>query len=112
MIHAKPANLPAPTHPSPLNFIEQKDADQSPNTVILLRYAVTSVLARSPHSFSLGIEEEYQTIDPVTRDLRSHTPTSLLAQGKLRLQERVKAEMHTSIIEVGTCWFWTGRIRH
>ena len=23
-------------------------------------------------SFSLGIEEEYQTIDPVTRDLRSH----------------------------------------
>ena len=22
-------------------------------------------------SFSLGIEEEYQTIDPVTRDLRS-----------------------------------------
>jgi glutamate---cysteine ligase / carboxylate-amine ligase len=53
-------------------------------------------------SFSLGIEEEYQTIDPVTRDLRSHTPTSLLAQGKLLLQERVKAEMHTSIIEVGT----------
>jgi glutamate---cysteine ligase / carboxylate-amine ligase len=67
-----------------------------------LRYAVTSVLARSPHSFSLGIEEEYQTIDPVTRDLRSHTPTSLLAQGKQLLQERVKAEMHTSIIEVGT----------
>jgi carboxylate-amine ligase len=53
-------------------------------------------------SFSLGIEEEYQTIDPVTRDLRPHTQTALLAQGKLRLQERVKAEMHTSIIEVGT----------
>jgi carboxylate-amine ligase len=26
----------------------------------------------------------------------------MLAQGKLRLQERVKAEMHTSVIEVGT----------
>ena len=53
-------------------------------------------------SFSLGIEEEYQTIDPVTRDLRSHIETEMLAQGKLRLEERVKAEMHTSVVEVGT----------
>jgi carboxylate-amine ligase len=53
-------------------------------------------------SFSLGIEEEYQTIDPVTRDLRSHIQTEMLAVGKLRLQERVKAEMHTSVVEVGT----------
>jgi glutamate---cysteine ligase / carboxylate-amine ligase len=53
-------------------------------------------------SFSLGIEEEYQTIDPVTRDLRSHIQTEMLEQGKLRLQERVKAEMHTSVVEVGT----------
>jgi len=53
-------------------------------------------------SFSLGIEEEYQTIDPVTRDLRSHIETEMLAEGKLRLQERVKAEMHTSVVEVGT----------
>ena len=53
-------------------------------------------------SFSLGIEEEYQTIDPVTRDLRSHIETEMLAVGKLRLQERVKAEMHTSVVEVGT----------
>jgi carboxylate-amine ligase len=53
-------------------------------------------------SFSLGIEEEYQVIDPVTRDLRSHIETEMLAQGKLRLEERVKAEMHTSVIEVGT----------
>ena len=53
-------------------------------------------------SFTLGIEEEYQTIDPVSRDLRSHINTEMLAQGKLRLEERVKAEMHTSVIEVGT----------
>jgi carboxylate-amine ligase len=46
-------------------------------------------------SFTLGIEEEYQTIDPVSRDLRSHINTEMLAQGKLRLEERVKAEMHT-----------------
>jgi glutamate---cysteine ligase / carboxylate-amine ligase len=53
-------------------------------------------------SFSLGIEEEYQTIDPETRDLRSHIATEMLAEGKLRLEERVKAEMHQSVIEVGT----------
>jgi carboxylate-amine ligase len=53
-------------------------------------------------SFSLGIEEEYQTIDPESRDLRSHIATEMLAQGKLRLEERVKAELHQSVIEVGT----------
>jgi len=53
-------------------------------------------------SFSLGIEEEYQTVDPETRDLRSHIATEMLAAGKLRLEERVKAEMHQSVIEVGT----------
>ena len=53
-------------------------------------------------SFTLGIEEEYQTVDPVTRDLRSHIHTEMLAQGKLLLHEQVKAEMHTSVIEVGT----------
>src|SRR6202000_285806 len=53
-------------------------------------------------SFTLGIEEEYQTVDPVTRDLRSHIKTELLAKGQRRLEERVKAEMHQSVVEVGT----------
>jgi glutamate---cysteine ligase / carboxylate-amine ligase len=53
-------------------------------------------------TFTLGIEEEYQTVDPETRDLRSHIATEMLAKGKLRLEERVKAEMHQSVIEVGT----------
>lgn len=53
-------------------------------------------------SFTLGIEEEFQTIDPETCDLRSHVSTELIAAGKLRLQEKVKAEMHQSVIEVGT----------
>src|SRR6202044_3744526 len=53
-------------------------------------------------SFTLGIEEEYQTIDPETRDLKSHIATEMLAQGRLRLEESVKAEMHQSVIEVGT----------
>jgi carboxylate-amine ligase len=53
-------------------------------------------------SFTLGIEEEYQIVDPETRDLRSHIATEMLSQGKRRLEERVKAEMHQSVIEVGT----------
>ena len=53
-------------------------------------------------SFTIGIEEEYQTIDPVTRDLRSHIHAEMIEKGKLLLQERVKAEMHQSVVEVGT----------
>ncbi|MGA9974317.1 MAG: YbdK family carboxylate-amine ligase, partial [Candidatus Sulfotelmatobacter sp.] len=55
-----------------------------------------------PPTFTIGIEEEYQTIDPETRDLRSHIQAELLEKGKLILQERVKAEMHQSVVEVGT----------
>jgi len=53
-------------------------------------------------SFTLGIEEEYQTVDPETRDLRSHIHAEILEKGKLVLQERVKAELHQSVVEVGT----------
>ncbi len=53
-------------------------------------------------SFTLGIEEEYQTIDPETRDLRSHIDAEIIAQGKTLLKEAVKAEMHQSVVEVGT----------
>ena len=53
-------------------------------------------------SFSIGIEEEYQTVDPQTRDLRSHIQAEILEKGRLILQERVKAEMHQSVVEVGT----------
>jgi carboxylate-amine ligase len=52
-------------------------------------------------SFSLGIEEEYQIIDPETRELRSYI-TELLAAGKMTLREQVKAELHQSIVEIGT----------
>jgi carboxylate-amine ligase len=55
-----------------------------------------------PPAFTIGIEEEYQTVDPLTRDLRSHIQSEILEKGKLILQERVKAEMHQSVVEVGT----------
>ncbi len=53
-------------------------------------------------SLSIGIEEEYQTIDPESRDLRSHIASEMLSKAKRALQESVKAEMHQAVIEVGT----------
>ena len=53
------------------------------------------------HHFTLGIEEEFQIIDPQTRELRSHVQ-QILEEGKMTLKENVKAEMHQSVIELGT----------
>jgi carboxylate-amine ligase len=52
-------------------------------------------------AFTLGVEEEFQIIDPETRELRSHVQ-EILDEGKLILKERVKPEMHQSVIEIGT----------
>ncbi|QHV93943.1 carboxylate-amine ligase [Spirosoma endbachense] len=51
--------------------------------------------------FTLGIEEEFQTIDPSTGELRSHM-SKIVDGGQIVLQERVKAEMHQAVVEVGT----------
>ena len=48
---------------------------------------------------TIGIEEEYQTIDPETRDLRSHIEAEIITKGKLCSKEAVKAEMHQSVVE-------------
>jgi carboxylate-amine ligase len=52
-------------------------------------------------AFTLGVEEEYQIIDPETRDLRSHL-SKIVDGAKVILNEQVKAEMHQSVVEVGT----------
>jgi carboxylate-amine ligase len=54
-----------------------------------------------PPSLTIGIEEEYQIIDPQTRELRSYI-TQMLEEGRLILREQVKPELHQSVIEVGT----------
>ncbi|HJZ58295.1 MAG TPA: carboxylate-amine ligase, partial [Gemmataceae bacterium] len=52
-------------------------------------------------SLTLGIEEEYQIIDPTTGELKSYI-TQILEDGKLVLREQIKAELHQSMVEVGT----------
>jgi len=51
--------------------------------------------------FTLGIEEEFQIVDPQTRELRSHV-SEILAESKTLLGEQVKPEMIQSMIEVNT----------
>ena len=58
-------------------------------------------MSDSAHVFTLGIEEEFQIIDPETRELRSHIQ-QILDDGKITLKEHVKAEMHQSMVELGT----------
>ena len=53
-------------------------------------------------SFNIGIEEEYQTIDPSSRDLRSHISAEIVEKGRMMLAEQVKPEMHQSVVEIGT----------
>src|SRR3954471_20999728 len=51
--------------------------------------------------FTLGIEEEFQIVDPHTRELRSHV-AEILEEGKMLLGEQIKPEMIQSMVEVGT----------
>ena len=52
-------------------------------------------------SLTIGIEEEYQIIDPQTRELRSYITQMLEGDQTLLLQE-IKPELHQSIVEIGT----------
>lgn len=51
--------------------------------------------------FTLGIEEEYQVIDPESRELISHQQQIVSEAAKV-LNDQVKAEMHQAVVEVGT----------
>jgi len=56
---------------------------------------------RARPTFTIGIEEEFQVLDPETRELRSHI-AEIFEEGRLTLKERIKPELHQSVIEVGT----------
>ena len=53
------------------------------------------------HAFTVGVEEEFQIVDPDTLELRSHV-SELLASSAPSFGDQVKREMHQSIVEVGT----------
>src|ERR1700743_2681683 len=51
--------------------------------------------------FTLGIEEEYMVVDPETRELKSHEQ-KIVSEGQKIIKDKVKAEMHQAVVEVGT----------
>jgi carboxylate-amine ligase len=51
--------------------------------------------------FTVGVEEEFQIVDPETWELRSHV-SELLASSAPAFGDQVKRELHQSIVEVGT----------
>jgi len=53
------------------------------------------------HRFTIGVEEEFQIIDPATCALRSHV-LQLVSAASPGIAEQVKLEMHQSIVETGT----------
>ena len=52
-------------------------------------------------NFTLGIEEEYMVMDPETRELKSHEQ-KIVTEGQKVIKDKVKAEMHQAVVEVGT----------
>ncbi|HEV3469443.1 MAG TPA: carboxylate-amine ligase [Pyrinomonadaceae bacterium] len=55
----------------------------------------------TPEKYTLGIEEEFQIVDPQTREMRSRV-SEFLDEGVMILGEQVKPEMIQSQVEVGT----------
>src|SRR5690349_17789570 len=55
----------------------------------------------SYRNFTLGIEEEYMVLDPKTRELKSHEQ-KIVTEGQKVIRDKVKAEMHQAVVEVGT----------
>lgn len=52
-------------------------------------------------NFTLGVEEEYMVMDPVSRELKSHEQ-KIVHEGQKIIKDKVKAEMHQAVVEVGT----------
>jgi carboxylate-amine ligase len=53
------------------------------------------------NEFTLGVEEEFMVIDPVSRELKSHEQKIVDGAQKIH-EDQVKAEMHQAVVEVGT----------
>jgi len=55
-------------------------------------------MTRSSKLFTLGVEEEFQIVDPTTRDLKPHVE-QMLASGSEQFIENIKREMIQSMVE-------------
>lgn len=55
----------------------------------------------SLQQFTIGVEEEYMILDPSSKELKSHQ-RAIVTEGQKRFNDKIKAEMHQAVVEVGT----------
>jgi len=65
----------------------------------LLNFSVMAT--QSLQQFTIGVEEEYMVLDPSTKELKSHQQT-IVNEGQKLFKDKIKAEMHQAVVEVGT----------
>jgi len=52
-------------------------------------------------AFTTGIEEEFQVVDPESRELKSHI-SQMFRESEERLPEKIHRELHRSVVEIGS----------
>jgi carboxylate-amine ligase len=53
-------------------------------------------------SLTIGIEEEYQIVDPETRELRSFITQFIEGERVIMVEREIKPELHQAMVEMGT----------
>lgn len=71
--------------------VQEKSPSYNWKTPLMINYNI----------FTVGIEEEYMVIDPASKGLISHEQ-KIVIEGQKIIKEKVKAEMHQAVVEVGT----------
>lgn len=98
------ANVPPVQHPNlRALFSRRVPANDSPEVLRECRKTrrAAPAMREKKHVFTLGIEEEFQIIDPETRELRSQSG-KILKEGQATMEGQVTSELHQSMVELGT----------
>jgi glutamate---cysteine ligase / carboxylate-amine ligase len=75
--------------------------ERSRKTISLIQKKGKHFMNINYSSFTLGVEEEYMVMDPETKELKSHEQ-KIVHEGQKIIKDKVKAEMHQAVVEVGT----------
>ena len=82
-------------------FLQIKNYQLSTIHYQLIKLSINNMANISYKHFTIGVEEEYMVIDPETRELKSHEQ-KIVQEGQKVIKDKVKAEMHQAVVEVGT----------
>jgi len=82
-----------------LCYLEERRYDRNPFARSV--QAQEGAHIQMKHQFTIGVEEEFQIVDPETGELRSHV-SELIAATAPGMGDQIKPELHQSIVEMGT----------